>query len=111
MYIRDYTNTQEEIKDRHLPGVPTGLAVTALYFPELVKLHRAGHTYLPFILGLAGFVLGIVLHYVFIYRRLEKKNSNLNKVRFVSDGWGLLIFALAMLVLFIRYKVSGQGFW
>ena len=111
MYIRDYNNIGEEMKDRHLPGVPTGLAITALYFPELVKLHRAGHIYLPFILGLAGVILGIVLHCVFIYRRLEKKYSNKNKIRFVSDGWGLLIFALSMLALYIRYKLTGQGFW
>lgn len=106
MYIRDYNNTTEELKDRHLPGVPTGIAVTAPVLPELIKLHE-NHLYLPFILGFAGFILGVVLHCVFIYRPLEKKYNNLNKTRFVSDGIGLLIFLLSVLVLYVRYKMSG----
>jgi len=106
MYIRDYNDRDEEFHDRHLPGTGTGLALVALVFPELIKLHK-NHIYLPFFIALAGFVLGIVLHYNLIYKRLEKKYNNKRKTVFVSDGLSILFFIIACVIFFIRFKVMG----
>lgn len=104
MYIRDYDSSDEEREDSHLPGTGTGLAVVVSVLPELIKLHKS-HIYLPFFIALAGFVLGIVLHYNLIFKRLKKKYNNLRKTVFVSDGISILIFIAACAVLFVRLKV------
>lgn len=105
MYIRDYNDHDEEFHDRHLPGTGTGLAVVVSVLPELIKLHKS-HIYLPFFIALAGFVLGVVLHYNLIFKRLKKKHNNLRHTVFVSDGLSILFFIIACAVLFVRLKIT-----
>ena len=100
------TEEDRRINGLHNRFTGTALGLVLVFAPELYKLHKAGHNAVMTAMGFGIFVIGSVLHMLFIDKPIRKKLRYDKRSDFHSAGVGLLIFAAGVGVLLLRLKLG-----
>ncbi len=100
----DYDNDLEKGDNASKIFLICGIPLLIIFFPELWKLHVAGHNFIMFLLGIGLYITGTIPFMRFIVRPVRKKVYGAKRQDFRLHTIILLLDALAFLILYIRVK-------
>ncbi len=99
-----YTNEQEARSSATSIFFSCGLPLATVFFPELVKLYMAGHNFLMFLLALGLYSVGAAVFLNLIAKPIRKKVYGVKRQDFRIESLILLFTAIAVLIVYARYK-------
>ncbi|MBR1738853.1 MAG: hypothetical protein IJ737_01050 [Ruminococcus sp.] len=102
--VDSYTNELENNRNASSIFFACGVPPLIVFFPELWRLHSAGHNFLMFLLGLVIYAAGIVPFMRFVEKPIRKKVYGPVRQDFRLYSIILLMDIAAGAILFIRYR-------
>ena len=101
----DYRDIDDRRENKIVcPFTGTSLGLIVIILPELIKLNRAGRNVTMTAIALGLFVLGAVVHMIFIDRPIRKRTTYEKTADYRSAGVGILFFFLGLGFCLLRSK-------